>query len=58
MLIHIFLVVGNDRFSDGLADSVDLGCMATTRNSYSNINMGEFVKASDEDGFVNLGVDQ
>ena len=53
-LIHIFLVVPNNRFGDCLADGVDLGCVATAGDSDADINVGEGFETGLEDGFVDL----
>ncbi len=55
-LIHIFLVVCDDRLGNGLSDGVDLRSVATAGDAHSNVNLGEFVEADDEKGFVDLRV--
>ncbi len=54
MLIDELLVVCDDRLADGLTNSVDLGCVSTTGNSNSDVDIGELVKTNDEERFVDL----
>ena len=54
MLIDELLVVGNDRLGDGLSDSVDLGSVSTTGDSDADIDVGEFLKTDNQEGFVDL----
>ena len=54
VLVHVFLVVGDDRLGDRLPYGVDLGCVAAAGDSDADVDAGEFVEADDEDGFVNL----
>ena len=37
-----------------MSDGVDLGCVSTTGDSDADIDVGEFVKTDDEEGFVDL----
>lgn len=39
MLVDVFLVVGDDRFGDGLTDSVDLGSVSTTRDANTDVDV-------------------
>lgn len=54
ILVHVLLIVGHYGFGDGLADGVDLGSVATAGDADTDVNVGEFVKADDEEGFVDL----
>lgn len=55
MLVDVLLVVGDEGLGDGLADGVDLGGVATAGDAHADVDVGEFVKADDEEGFVDLG---
>ena len=48
------MVVSNNALGNGLTDGVNLGNVTTTVNSDSNVNVGELVKTSNEEGLVNL----
>ena len=39
VLVHVFLVVGDDALGDGLADGVDLGSVTTAGNANSDVNI-------------------
>lgn len=54
VLIDELLVIGDDRLGDGLTDGVDLGCVSTTGNSDSDVDIGELVKSNDEERLVDL----
>lgn len=54
MLIDVFLVVGDDRFGNGLSDRVDLGSVTTTADSDSDIDVLEVVETDGEEGLVDL----
>ena len=54
IFIHIFLVVCHNALCDGLTYSVDLRCMTTTIYTYADVDIGEFVQADYEEGFVDL----
>lgn len=54
VLIDVFLVVGNDGLGNGLSDGVDLRSVATTGNSDTDIDIGEFVEANNQDRLVDL----
>lgn len=54
VLVDVLLVVGDDGLSDGLADGVDLGDVATTGDANADIDAGELVEADDQDGLVDL----
>lgn len=54
MLVHVFLVIGDYGFGNGLANGVDLGSMTTAGDTDADIDAGEFVETDDEDGFVHL----
>jgi hypothetical protein len=54
VLVNVLLVVGDDRFRDGLSDGIDLRCVTTTGDSYSDVDIGKFVEAEDEKRLVNL----
>lgn len=54
IFVNIFLVVGHYGFGDCLADGVDLGGVSTTGDADADVDVGEFVQANDEEGFVDL----
>ena len=54
MFVNEFLVVGDYRLGNGLSDSIDLGRVTTTGDADTDIDTGEFVKADDENRFVDL----
>ena len=54
VFVHVFLVVGNDGFGNGLTDGVDLGGMATTVDPDTDVDIGEFVETDYKKGFVDL----
>ncbi len=54
MFINIFLVVGDDGLGDSLSDCVDLRGVSTARDPDTDVNLGEFVEANDEEWFVDL----
>lgn len=54
VLIDELLVIGDDGLRDGLTDGVDLGCVSTTGNSDSDVDIGELVKSNDEERLVDL----
>lgn len=56
MLVDVLLVVGDQGLGDGLADGVDLGGVATTSDTDTDVDVGELVKADDEEGLVDLWV--
>ena len=54
MLVHVFLVIGDYGFGNGLANGVDLGSMTTTGHTDAYIDAGEFVETNDENWFIHL----
>jgi len=54
VFVDELLVVGDNRFGDGLTDGVDLGCVSTTGNSDADIDVGELVETNDQERLVNL----
>jgi len=54
VLVDVFLVICDDGLGDGLTDGVDLGGMASTGDADTDVDVGEFVEAEDEEGFVDL----
>lgn len=54
LLINELLVVGNDTLGNSLTDGVNLGDVTTTVNADTNVNVGELVETSDEEGLVDL----
>lgn len=54
MLVDVLLVVGDEGLGDGLADGVDLGGVATTGDADADVDVGELVKANNEEGLVDL----
>lgn len=47
ILVHVFLVVGDDGFGDGLADGVDLGSVPSAGDADADVDGGEFVETDD-----------
>ena len=54
MLVDVLLVISYDRLGDRLTDGVDLRCMTTTGDSYSDIDARELIHANDQEGFIDL----
>lgn len=54
VLVNVLLVVGDDRFGNCLSDGVDLRSVTTTSNSDPDVDICEFFKTDDEEGFVDL----
>lgn len=54
LLINELLVVGNDTLGNSLTDGVNLGDVTTTVNADTDVNVGELVETSDEEGLVDL----
>ena len=54
MLVDIFLIIRDNGLCNGLADGVDLGGVTTARDTDSDVDVGEFVEAEEEEGFVDL----
>lgn len=54
MFVNVFLVVGDDRFGDGLPDCVDLRSVSTAGDPDADVDLGEFIEANDEEWFINL----
>lgn len=54
LFIHIFLVVSDKALSNGLSNGVHLRDVATTRNSNSDVDVGELVQADQQQGLVDL----
>jgi hypothetical protein len=54
LLINELLVVGNDTLGNSLADGVNLGDMTTTGDANTDVNVGELLETSNEEGLVNL----
>ena len=54
MFIDVFLIVGDDGFSNGLADGVDLGGVSAAGDADADVDAGELVEAEEEEGFVDL----
>lgn len=54
VLIDVFLVIGDDGLGNGLADGVHLRGLTTTRHADTDVNVGKFVGANDQEGFVDL----
>lgn len=54
MLVDEFLIVGDERFGDGLSNGVDLRCVTTTGDANANVDVGELVETDNEEGFVDL----
>ena len=54
ILIHIFLVVSHDALSNSLTDGVYLGGVTAAVYADADIDIGEFIKTDDEEGFVDL----
>lgn len=58
MLIDVLLVVGDNGLGDGLTDGVDLRGVTTTGDTDTDIDTGELVNADDEEGLVDLKLEQ
>ena len=54
VLIHVFLVIRNDSFCDGLTDGVNLRSVSSTGNTNTNIHVGKLIQSNDQKGFVDL----
>jgi hypothetical protein len=54
VLINELLVVGDQGLGNGLSDGVDLGSVTTTGDTYSDIDIGELVKANNEERLIDL----
>ena len=54
MLVDVLLVIGYDRLGDSLTDGVDLRCMTTAGDSYSDIDARELIHANNQERFVDL----
>ena len=54
VLVHVFLVVCDDRLRNGLSDRVDLRCVTTARDPDADVNVGELVGAENQDRLVDL----
>jgi hypothetical protein len=54
VFVDVLLVVGNDRFGDGLSDGVDLRGVTTTGNSDTDVDIGELVETDDQERLVDL----
>ena len=52
--IEVLCVVCNQGLGDSLSDSVDLGCVSTALDTDTDIDGGEGIFASYEDGLVHL----
>lgn len=56
VLVDELLVVGDEGLGDGLTDGVDLGGVTTAGDADADVDVGEFVEADDEEGFVDLSL--
>lgn len=54
VLVDELLVVGDEGLGDGLADSVDLGGVATAGHADADVDGGELVETDDEERLVDL----
>lgn len=54
LLVDELLVVGNDTLGNSLTDGVDLRGVTTTSDLDADVEVGELVKANNEQGLVNL----
>ena len=54
LFINVFLVVSNKTLCNCLSDSVNLRDVTTTGDSNSDVNVGEFVQAYQQQWFVNF----
>lgn len=50
-------MVSNDTLGESLSNGIDLGGVTRTSNSDSNVKVGESVLTEQEDGFVDLGLE-
>lgn len=57
IFVHIFLIIRHYGFGDSLADGVDLGGVPTTGDTDADVDVGELIKADDEERFVDLRFD-
>lgn len=54
VFVDEFLVVGDDGLGDGLSDGIDLRSVATTGDSNTDVDIGELVKADNQERLVDL----
>lgn len=54
VLVDELLVVGDEGLGDGLSDGVDLRGVTTTGDADADVDVGELVKANNEEGLVDL----
>lgn len=54
MLIDKLLVVGDNRLSDSLTDSVDLRSMTTSRDTDADIDFGESLETDNQERLIDL----
>lgn len=54
MLVDELLVVGDQGLGDGLTDGVDLRGVTTAGDADADVQVGELVKADNEEGLVDL----
>lgn len=56
VLVDELLVVGDEGLGNGLADGVDLRSVTTTGDADADVDVGELVKADNQERLVNLGM--
>lgn len=54
MLVDKLLVVGDNRLSDSLTDSVDLRSMTTSSDTDADIDFGESLETDDQERLIDL----
>lgn len=54
LFINVLLVVSNKALSNSLTDSINLRYVTTTRNLYSDVNIGELVESNNKERLVDL----
>lgn len=52
--IHIFLIVGHNALCDSLSNGVYLRSVSTTIHPDTNVDIGEFIEADDEERLIDL----
>jgi hypothetical protein len=55
LFVDVLLVEGDDTLGNGLTDGVDLGSVATTGDSDSDVEVSELVKTNEHEWLVELG---
>merc|ERR1711963_9876 len=53
-LVHVLLVVGDQRLADGLANGIDLGHVTAATHAHANVDAGEAVLSEQHHGLLQL----